>query len=328
MTAFWALSRAYALALLRDRRQIFLMCTWFVMMFVAFAAAQFMVSGGAEPPVVSVIAEPAERADATAALERAGVALASADAPATLELRLGEDGAVLQLLTTPGASWSGTARALESIGIPFGQITALDAEGTIMPELFRSNLSAVLLVGVLSVLLVGGSVPFVRLRSRGTLRHLRTVPLSPGVALAAFMPVRVALCAAMGLVVVATSAVLGSPLGPSTLRLGVTALVAILCATALAALFAARSDSPDTMENLMPLAIMGAYGLLLTATFMPAMGPGWQWVVRALPTTWFVEAANADLIGTTPFLPVPVLWVLLLAVGAGLAALAVRQFRW
>ncbi|SJN08952.1 ABC transporter, permease protein [Leucobacter sp. 7(1)] len=328
MTAFRALSRAYALALLRDRRQIMLMCTWFVMMFLAYAAAQFMVSGGSAPAVVTVTGASADRAEAAAVLGRAGVAVVPAGESATLEVHLSEGSAVLQLLTTPSVSWSGTARALEHMGIPLGQITALDAEGNIVPELLRSNLSAVLLVGILSVLLIGGSVPFVRLRSQGTLRLLRTVPLSPGVALAAFMPVRVALCVAMGLVVVGTSVVLGSPLGVPTIRLIVTALIVILCATALAALFAARSASPESLENVMPLVIMIAYGLLLTATFIPGMSPGWQWVVRALPTTWFVEAANADLIGTTPFLPVPVLWGMLLAVTAGIAALAVRRFRW
>ncbi|MEB4613468.1 hypothetical protein, partial [Leucobacter sp. M11] len=204
MSALRELSRAHALEVLRNGKQLGLMSTWFVMVFLALAAAQFMLSGGTAPSVVQVTGPPAQVAIAEAALRDAGVSVATA-APAgetgaaTLAVTLGDDGAVLRGLTTPTTAWGPTVRALSGTGIPYGHITVFDASGELIPDILRSNLGSVLIIGFLSVLLIGGTSPFVTLRARGTLRLLRTVPVRPGVVLAAFLPIRLALCAVMAL---------------------------------------------------------------------------------------------------------------------------------
>ncbi|MEB4613469.1 hypothetical protein, partial [Leucobacter sp. M11] len=84
-----------------------------------------------------------------------------------------------------------------------------------------------------------------------------------------------------------------------TLRLLVTTVVALALATSLAALLAARSAKEEQMEALLPVVIMAAYGATMLAMFAPGFSPLWRAAVQALPTTWFIEAANADLIGST-----------------------------
>lgn len=332
MSALRELSRAHARELLRNGRQTVLMSTWFLMVFLAFGAAQLMLTAGKAPSVVTVSGPAAQVATVEAALRDAGVALADTDASgtstATLALTVAGDSATAQLLSQPSTSWGAPVRAVARAGIPFGQITVLDAEGGIVPDILRTNLGSVLLVGVLSVLVVSGTGPFVALRARGTLKLLRTAPVSPGVALAAFLPVRLALCGAMALVVLATAVALGVPPGLGLLRLGVTALVAIVLVTAFAALLAARSANEEAMENLLPLVIMCVFAAAMAHMFVPILPAGWQVAIGLLPTSWFVEAVNADLIGSTPLLPLPALWALMLALAAGLAVLAVRRFRW
>ena len=211
------------------------------------------------------------------------------------------------------------------LGIWFA-FCVLDAPCTVDP--LRANLGVAAMNGIASLAFVGTTVPLVAMRERGILRLFGTTPLRRSVFLLAQLPTRLA----VALVVV--SAALGIALwrgyfdaaglaGPGlTFALGTAMLLA------LSLLLAARARNAESAQQtgvMLTIVLMWASGGLLP----PEMVPGAvQFVLNCLPTTWFAAAAGAGLTGATPFLPVPALWLLMLA-ATGLAAwVAARSFVW
>lgn len=195
-------------------------------------------------------------------------------------------------------------------------------------DLLRANLGVVLMAGICSVALVGTTVPLVAMRERGTLRAFATVPLQRSAFLLGMLPVRVAIVLLELIVVLVVAALRGHLDGVQLLRLAVTAVLGAAMLFAVALLFAARARSAEAMQQSMAMLsvlIVFASGGLLPAEIVPQAVTA---AMRVLPTTWFAEAAAADLSGSEPFAPVPLLWAGLALITVVAMTLALRRFDW
>lgn len=204
---------------------------------------------------------------------------------------------------------------------------SIDAQGGDV-DLLRANLGVVLMAGISAVALVGTTVPLVGMRERATLRAFATVPLQRSAFLLGMLPIRAAIVLLELAVVLSVAALRGYLDGAQLLRLVVTAALGAAMLFAVALLLAARARSADAMQQsmaMLSILIVFASGGLLPEEIVPQAVTA---AMRALPTTWFAEAAAADLSGSAPFAPVPLLWAGMAVVTAVAAALAVRRFDW
>jgi ABC-2 type transport system permease protein len=221
----------------------------------------------------------------------------------------------------------GSISILFMFGFLFILIALLDAA---MPGLgiLRTNLPTIATIGFMAITFLGTAVPIVSLRERGTLRLLGTTPLKKGVFIAAQTPVRLVAGLVVAVIVVGAALALGA-LDPSgLLRLVVTFAVGLAMFFALAYLLASRSRNTELVNNvavMLPIVAMFASGDVFPREIIPEPV---AIVLEGLPTTWFVRAAAADLSGTAPAIPVPVLWLMMAAVAAVAAFLAARFFVW
>lgn len=284
----------------------------------------FVVVGPA--PVVSVDTDDPR---VTSALEAAGVRVVADDASGRNTRVTVRDGrATVVLEAADQAAWDPIWLGLRDGGVAPDDVTVMDDEGDVKIDPLQENLGIVVLVGVASVAFIGTTVPLVAMRERGLLRLLGVTPLRRSTFLLAQLPLR-ALVAVSILSVTAGVAIWRRYVdGVDLLALGITFLLGAAMLFAVALVFASRSRNAEATQQTMVMVTLGlvfASGGLLPQSILPVVA---QVAMNCLPTTWFAVAAGASLTGAEPFLPVPVLWVLMSLVTVVAALLAVRWFEW
>lgn len=195
-------------------------------------------------------------------------------------------------------------------------------------DLLGADLGIVFMAGCCAVALVGTSVPLVAMRERGTLRAFATVPMPRSAFLLGMLPVRVAIVLLEMAVVLVVAGARGHLDGAPLARFAATATIGAAMLFAVALLVASRGRSAEATQQSM--AMVSILVVFASGGLVPdEIVPGWAVAaMRALPTTWFAEAAAADLAGDPAFAPVPVLWAGMALVAVAASATAVRRFDW
>lgn len=339
--AFRALVRADARELRRDRLVGASMLTMALVLLVIHTCMwlAFSVVGDA-PRVDTTGLTGAAARPVTEQLETRGVLAPSAGAanvlvrsePAAAGDAGGNGGGngdriVIEVTDAP-VGWDPVWRALRSAGVPAGQIDTLGRDGESMPDFLRLNLGTILIAALAAISLLGTTVPLVAARGRGTLQLLGTTPLPRGLFLLSRVPNRLGLVA-FSVAGVTAIALARQSMEPTAIpRFLGTVLCAIVLLFGLAALFAARASNAESSQALMAgvcFALVSSAGAVLPVGLLPEP---LRVASGLLPGGWLVESASADLAGTTPFLPVPVAWGLMVLTGAICFAFAARRFEW
>lgn len=181
-------------------------------------------------------------------------------------------------------------------------------------------------MGFLSLALVGTAVPLVDYRDRGTLVLLGTTPLGRRSILLGQLPVRVAIAAIEGVIVLV---LMGTTGGRTPIALA-SAAITLVCGAgmflALGLLVGARGRNVDAVMQiglLAPVMLIATSGAVIPFAILP------DWLAAAfsaLPTTWFVMAFDSAVQQTWG--EALATWGGLLAVAALALLTAIRLFDW
>ena len=193
----------------------------------------------------------------------------------------------------------------------------------------RAALPSILMAGIAGVAFMALTVPLVSMRERGLLRLLGTTPLKRPVFLAAQLPARLVLVGVEVLCVFVLAHVAGFISESNNYwRLLGTLVVGIAMLFSCAMLLASHARSTEATHQGMTMLVMGLF--VFSGTFLPpGTLPAFTDVfTNAIPSTWFAAALSADITGATPFLPVPLLWAMMLVVALVAGLVASRRFEW
>ncbi|MFI6499648.1 ABC transporter permease [Nonomuraea typhae] len=185
-----------------------------------------------------------------------------------------------------------------------------------------------LFLAVTSMALTVTSGSLAGMRSKGTLRLLGTTPVGRGRLVLTHMAVRILMCAAQAVALLAV-AVVAAGLDPARIPalLGVT-LLGMTMFGALGYLIGGRVSSPDAASNICTL--IQLFTLFLSGLAFPfALMP--EAVVRVLallPTTFFADLLLSQMPGGTPYHPVWLAIVVVTATALLVGAAAVKLFKW
>jgi len=183
-------------------------------------------------------------------------------------------------------------------------------------------------MGLLAIAFMGTSVPLVALRERGTLRLFGTTPVRRLTFIVAQSPIRFALGAAEATIILGIAAAAGYVESFVAVRLAVTLLLGLSMLFAFAYLLASRARNADAIAQIagfLPVIAIFSSGTVSPISVLPEV---LQHTIKGVPTTWFMQAASADLAGTEPFTSVYLLWALMAATTVVVALLAAKLFRW
>lgn len=339
--AFWALARTDASDLLREKLTWASMLTMMLVLLAIHTSMwlAFAVAGSApriaQHDLAAISATPQQVLPQAAAISEQlapFVAAGAEDLPnATLRLDAKNEngtGRVTVTLRESGIGWDPLWQALRVAGMPAGSIDVVDTEGQPVPDFLRLNLGTEFLAVLASVALIGTTVPLVAARERGMLRLLGTTPLSRRLFLASRIPARLALLLACTAGIVAIGLARRYTEVSALPRLAGTVACAAVMLFGVGAVFSARARNAEASQNLMAgvsLALVFSAGAVLPAVILPTPA---RIATGLLPGSWITEPASADLAGTTPLMPVPVYWALMLATGLACFVLAAQRFRW
>ena len=325
------LSAANARELMRNGKSVFSVLFMFGFFLILIWALNYAINIGNRPaPTVLLDGESAGASRATDELSARSVTVVTgedgSDAANAVVTFHGARAKVV--LGSPMPNWSGIVGALEASGFANSNIAVVDAQGNPVVDLFRSNLAATLMMGYAGVAFLGTSVPLVALRRRGTLRLLGTTPLRRMTFILAQTPIRFGIGAVQAAIVILLAVGYGYVGGAHLLRLIVTLLLGLALFFALGYLLASRSRNPDLITQIS--GVLPVIVLFLSGSVFPMyILPDWvQHAITFLPTTWFVQAASADLVGSDPFLNVYVLWAMMATATILLTLLASKLFKW
>lgn len=300
-SVFMELATASAKDMYRDRKGSFAILFMFIFFYLLIIALNFMINiGGRELPVVYVDSGLSSAQKIQDELSAAGISVVSEPGKSTV--RVGPDSAdrshVLVLLDSKASpKWTGVAAALERTGLTPADYFVTDDKGGSYVDILRGNMAALSCIGIMSITLMGTSVPLTRMRENGTLRLLGTTPISKIKFILAQTPARLVFALAVVLVIFATSVWLGYAHMFQLLRLVGTMFIGLMMFFALAYLIGSRTRKPDMVNNiaaLLPVFALFASGAVFPTQLIPEPV---TWVLSSLPTTWYVKAAGADLVG-------------------------------
>lgn len=329
-SALRELSAANARELMRNGKSVFSVLFMFGFFLILIWALNYAINIGNRPaPIVLVEGGSPVSSRAIGQLAQRGIEVTSgAEASAVNAVVTLHGGRAQVALGSPAPNWPGVVSALEASGVPNADIAVVDAQGNPVVDLFRSNLAATLMMGYAGVAFLGTAVPLVALRRRGTLRLLGTTPLRRLTFILAQTPVRFGIGAIQAVIVILLAAGYGYVGGGNLLRLIVTLLLGLALFFALGHLLASRSRNPELITQIS--GVLPVIVLFLSGSVFPLyILPGWvQQAITFLPTTWFVQAASADLVGSEPFLDVYVLWAMMASVTVLLTVVASKVFVW
>lgn len=258
----------------------------------------------------------------------AGTAESAAESEPKSNARVTVSGGQAVIELQSGVAWERIWQGLRDAGVSADAIVATDDSGETVIDPLREYLGVIPLLGAASAALIGLTVPIVAMRERGLLRLLGTTPLRRSTFLLAQLPVRFAIAAAIMAVTVGIAVWRRYIDAVEVGSLSVSMLLGISLLFSMALLLAAKSRNAESIQQtavMINLALVFVSGGLVPGEIVP--GP-LQAVLNCLPTTWFAVAASAGLTGSEPFLPIPVLWVLMAVVAAGSLWLATRLFDW
>lgn len=338
-SAFVQLARLSGADMLRNPLTGFSMFCVFVIMLVIYVGMWLAFSVLGTPPSLAVGSTSAPQTQLVIAqLQAYGLDAVSADAAGASEadatvtlsgVGLIPDASAEVLLKNPDHwAWGRVWLALRAAGVPSEGIIVLDTEGDVKIDALRQFLGIIAMTGIAAVAFIGTTVPLVAMRERGLLRLLGTTPLRRGTFLAAQLPSRVAIALAEVAIVVAIAAWRGYVDGLNILSFTVTFVLSTAMLFAIGVLCASRArNAVATQQGMAMLAIMLVFvsGGLLPPSILPDFV---QVIMNAVPTSWLATAAAADLTGTTPFLPLPLLWGLMALVAIAATLTAARIFQW
>lgn len=201
---------------------------------------------------------------------------------------------------------------------------SLSAETTLL----QANLGVSLVMGYMAIAFVGTSAVIVGYRQRGTLRLLSATPISKTVFALAQAPIRLGIAAFEACVVFVIAGAARSLEMAAVLRLSLTTVLGFGMLLGFALLLASRTSNASLVLQLsgyLPiLAIIGGSSILPREILPEAIRDLGDYI----PTSWFVQALNADIAGSAPPLSVPVLWLLMAATALASFVLATRVFVW
>jgi ABC-2 type transport system permease protein len=325
--AFREMSLASSRELLRSAKTFFGLTAIFVF-FLGLVTALYLVDNLGHPDPVVVVSSADAGSDVTRALHDADIQVAKTAGDANAVVSVSGTSATVRLDRGDTPRWGKIVRALERSGLDPDRITVRDEFGSVQRDILRSNLSTVIVSGLVAIAFAGTTVPLVAMRRRGTLRLLGTTPVPRLQFLIAQTPVRVVLGVVEALVVLGIALGQGYVATGGLWRLPITFLLGFAMLFAFAFLLAGRSSNPDLMlqiVGIVPVVVLFGSGTLLPLNALPTFV---TWISNALPSTWFMQAITADVTGSSPFVPVGVLWVMMAAVTAVLLAVSSRVFRW
>lgn len=197
-----------------------------------------------------------------------------------------------------------------------------------MDGFFQDRLGAILGLGLMSLAFLGIAVPLVSMRERGLLRLFGTTPLRRSTLLLSLAPFLVIVGLVEVTVVVVIALVNGYLAAPSLGSLMVSSLLGLLMLIAFGLLFGSRAGHAESVQSVMALLPMLLIAVVQGLFPLPPL-PGWvQWGINMLPSTWLIDALNADITGVQPSMPLQVLWSLMAAMAVMVFVLAVAVFRW
>lgn len=326
--AFRQMSLASSRELLRNSKTLVGLAAIFVF-FLGLVSALHIVDGLGHPEPVVTVASDGDVRGLVAALGDAGVeVVAHGDTAANATITVAGSAAIVTFASGEAPRWGAVVRAVERAGMPPAEITVIDEYGAPQYDILRANLGTVVVSGLVAIVFAGTTVPLVAMRGRGTLRLLGTTPVSRLQFVIAQTPVRI-LLGSVEIVVVLALAVANGYIAPNGLwRLPVTLLIGFAMLFAFAFLLASRSSNPDLMLQVVggiPVIVLFGSGTLVPLDVLP---PFVSWISSALPSTWFMQAINADVGGVPSTLPIGALWALMTAVTLVVLAISVRVFRW
>lgn len=196
-------------------------------------------------------------------------------------------------------------------------------------SLLRAAVPSILMTGIAGIAFMATTVPLVSMRERGLLRLLGTTPLKRSTFLVAQIPGRIVLVfLEVVFIVILVSVAEYADETVNFWRLVVTLALGVAMLFALALLVASRARNTDVAHQGMTMLVMGLF--VCSGSFLP---PGTlpsftEIFTNAVPSTWFAVALSVDLTATTPFLPIPALWGMMLTVTVVAITLALRRFEW
>jgi ABC-2 type transport system permease protein len=331
-SAFAELSSWNAKEMYRNKKSAFSILFMFVFFFILIVGLNFVINYGNRPdPVVAITGDTATVQEITSALETRGIATTSdvgegSDANATVVTK--GDKALLILNSQNKPTWIATANALSDAGYTADDISVADENGAPEIDLLRSNLAGLAAIGLMAISFMGTAASIVSLRERGTLRLLGTTPLKKLTFIAAQTPVRFVLGAAVGVIIAVVAAVLGYIDLSGLARLAITFILGLLMFFSFTYLLASRSRNSEFINQVSVfITILALFisGNVFPKDFLP---DAVLTAINVLPTTWFMQAAGADLAGTPTFANIYVLWALMAVTTAIVAPLAAKLFLW
>lgn len=326
-SAFVELSSASAKELVRNKKGSFSILFMVGFLFLLIVGINQAVNVAGRPaPVVSVSGDASSVSSVEAAFDDAGIALATAGSNATVTVQ-GES-AMVVVDTADPPYWFGIVDALEGAGVSSSKISVVDDTGFVQSDLVRANLATIAALGFMAITFMGTAVPLVAMRERGTLRLLGTTPLRKLTFIAAQTPVRAAAGLIVAAVVVVVSIVMGYLDFGGVLSLLVSFVLGLAMFFSFAYLLASRSRNTEFINSIaviVPIVVMFASG----DVFPKQILPDWiEVILQWLPSSWFVQAASADLVGSATMLPVPILWLMMAGCTVAMSLLAARLFVW
>jgi len=329
----YELSAASSRELFRNGKTIVGLLFMFFFFLILMAGINLVINGNRPPPVVGIVGSTEQGRVLLSKLKAEGVQAEIIEqgdvAPnVTARVMIEKQSASVILSVPKPPSWVELSRTIHSLGIPSAHIRVVDSTGGPETDIFRVNLATVLVMGFMVIAFMGTSVPLVALRQRGTLRLLGTTPVRRLTFIVSQSPVRFLLGVAEAVVIVVVAWTQGYVESLNVMRLAVTLLLGLGMLFAFAYLLASRARNAELITQItgfLPVIVIFTAG---TAFPMDGLPEFFRFVTYCVPSTWFMQAASADIAGTEPFISVYVLWALMAAVGAGVALLAAKLFTW
>jgi ABC-2 type transport system permease protein len=209
-----------------------------------------------------------------------------------------------------------------------GPVTVAASVGDGVPDARRVAIPAGLMLAFAALALFGTASPLIALRQRGTLRLLRTTPMSRLAFVLAQVPARFGIGVGQLTAILALTGVTGQLGGASLGPLLVSALLGLAMLFAVGYCLGGVIRSPEAgngaLAAILPVCLMLS-GVLFPLTQMPAL---MRVLAHVNPLTYFGDALRQALVGVHGSFPLALDWLVMAAVATLLTAVTVRTFRW
>ena len=210
------------------------------------------------------------------------------------------------------------------VGAP-GAVTVV---GDGVPDPSRTAIPAGLMLAFAALALFGTASPLIALRQRGTLRLLRTTPMSRLAFVVGQVPARFGIGLGQFAGAVALAAAAGELGGASLPVALVSALLGLAMLFAAGYLLGGLIRSPEAGNGV--LATLVPIGLLLSGVLFPLsqMPPVMRVLAHLNPLTYVGDALRQGFIGVQGSFPLVLDWTVMAGLCVAFTLVSVRTFRW